>query len=263
VLFRSGITRENQEYQSMVQWDYKGSAKSGDRFHKGLYERTVVPPGFKKSLEPLRFRMTEEEESQLWWAIAISFLLIYMILVVLYENFLQPLLIMLAIPLALIGVFLGFVIMEFSFDSTAYIGVILLFGIVVSNSIILVDNINRHIGLTGEIVKAIAIGTKERIRPIFMTSATTIFGMLPMVIFKETTANNNVDIWSSLALCTVGGLTTSTVLVLLVIPIFYYYTFKFKAHLLHLKKKNLAPTQNNGNGNGESIPTTSSPEVTQ
>jgi HAE1 family hydrophobic/amphiphilic exporter-1 len=222
---KGGITRENQEYVAAVRWDYLGSAKSADRFHKTIYNNLELPPGFKKSLDERRFRMTEEEESQIYFAITLSLFLIYLILGILYENFFQPLLIMLAIPLALIGVFIAFVVMEYSFDSTAYIGVILLFGIVVNNAILLIDNINQHMSKDNNIVRAIAVGTKERIRPIFMTTATTVLGMLPMILFKNP---YSTDIWSSLALCTVGGLTTSAALILLVLPIFYYFMYKLQ-----------------------------------
>jgi len=226
---KGGITRENQEYKAMIQWDYLGSAKAGDRYHKTLYANLHVPPGFKKSLEERRFQLSAEEEGQLKWAFILSIVLIYLILGMLYENIFQPILIMLAIPLALIGVWLAYLIMDYSFDSTGYIGVILLSGIVVNNAILLIDNINHHLNETNEIVKAIAIGSKERIRPIFMTSMTTILGMLPLVIFRE--AGSQSDIWSSLALCTVGGLTTSAILILLVLPIFYYYLFRFQKYL--------------------------------
>jgi len=224
---KGGITRENQEYKAMVQWDYLGSAKAGDRFHRTLYENLQVPVGFKKSLEERRFEISEEEEGQLKWAIFLSIALIFLVLGMLYESFLQPLLIILSIPLALIGVFIAFVLWDFSFDSTGYIGVILLSGIVVNNAIILIDNINRYVRKTGKIVESIAIGTKERIRPIFMTSMTTVLGMLPMVLFRESTATQS-DIWSSLALCIVGGLTSSAILILLVLPIFYYLLFKLQ-----------------------------------
>jgi HAE1 family hydrophobic/amphiphilic exporter-1 len=222
---KGGITRENQEYVAMVRWDYLGSAKSADRFHKTIYNNLKVPPGFKKSLEERKLRLTEEEQGQLNFAIFLSLFLIYLILGMLYENFFQPLLIMLSIPLALIGVFIAFVVMDYSFDSTAYIGVILLSGIVVNNAILLIDNINRHLSQTKKIVEAIIIGTKERIRPIFMTSATTVLGMLPLIILQ---GPEKKDIWTSLALCTVGGLTTSALLILLVLPIFYYLFYKLQ-----------------------------------
>lgn len=224
---RGGITREDQEYKAMVQWDYLGSAKAGDRFHRALYDRLQVPVGFTKSLEERRFEISAEEQSQLNYAILLSLFLIFLVLGMLYESFLQPFLIILAVPLALIGVWIAYVVWDFSFDSTGYIGVILLFGIVVNNSILLIDNINRHLRQSGKIIEALAIGTKERIRPIFMTTMTTVMGMLPLVIFKDAAASQS-DMWSSLALCIVGGLTSSAILILLVIPIFYYLLFKFQ-----------------------------------
>jgi HAE1 family hydrophobic/amphiphilic exporter-1 len=234
---KGGITREDQEYKAMVQWDYLGSAKTADRFHKTLYNRLEVPPGFKKSLEQFRYYMTEEEEHQLTYAIILSLFLIYLILGMLYENIFQPFLIMLSIPLALIGVFMAFVIAQYSFDSTAYIGIILLSGIVVNNAIILIDNINRHLRQSQKIIESIIVGTKERIRPVFMTSMTTVMGMLPMVIFREGGSASQSDIWSSLALCTVGGLTSSALLILLVLPIFYYLFYNLQKFLLGSKHK--------------------------
>ncbi len=225
---KGGITRENQEYISMVMWDYLGSAKAADRYHKTLFENIKVPPGFSKSLEEQRWRMTEEEESQIWTSIILSLFLIYIILGMLYENIFQPFLIMLSIPLALIGVFIAFNLLDYTWDSTAYIGVILLFGIVVNNAILLIDNINQHVKRSKKIIESIIIGTKERIRPIFMTSATTVLGMLPLIIFKD---DSGSDIWSSLALCTVGGLTTSAVLILFVLPVFYYLFFRLQKFL--------------------------------
>ena len=231
---KGGITRENQEYVAMVMWDYLGSAKAADRYHKALYNGLKVPPGFKKSLEEQRWRMTDEEESQIWQSIVLSLFLIYIILGMLYENIFQPFLIMLAIPLALIGVFIAFNLLDYTWDSTAYIGVILLFGIVVNNAILLIDNINQHVKKSSKIIESIIIGTKERIRPIFMTSATTVLGMLPLIIFKD---DSGSDIWSSLALCTVGGLTTSAFLILFVLPVFYYLFFLLQNFLFKKPEK--------------------------
>ena len=226
---RGGITRENQEYWAMVQWDYLGSAKSGDRFHKTVYNNLQVPVGFSKSLDERRWRLSEEEEGQLMWAMIISAGLILLILGILYESFFQPFLIFLAVPLALIGVFIAFWKLDYSFDSAAYIGVILLMGIVVNNAILLIDNINRHVKETNRIIESIAVATKERIRPILMTTLTTVLGMLPLLLIHKGGAKG--DIWTNLALCTVGGLTTSALLILLVLPIFYYQFYKFQIFL--------------------------------
>lgn len=226
---KGGITREKQEYWAMVQWDYLGSAKAGDRFHKTLYNNLQLPVGFSKSLDDRRFRLSEEEEHQLWWAIWISIGLIYLILGILYEDFFQPFLIMLTIPLSLIGVFLAFWLLDFSFDASGYIGIILMMGIVVNNAILLVDNINHHIGKTSRIIESIVIGTKERIRPIIMTTLTAVLGMLPLVLLRD--AGSKGDIWTNLAVCTIGGLTSSTLLILFVMPICYYLFYKLHTYI--------------------------------
>jgi HAE1 family hydrophobic/amphiphilic exporter-1 len=171
--------------------------------------------------------VTEEEQKQINFAIAVALVIIFMILAALYESFILPFFIMLAVPLSLIGVFVAFVVAKAPFDPTAYIGVILLSGIVVNNAILLVDHINlrRRQGLA--LLEAVVRGTKDRVRPIFMTTATTVFGMLPLLLIGS--GANKRQIWSSLALCTVGGLTTSTLLMLFVIPVLYYHGDKLNA----------------------------------
>ena len=166
------------------------------------------------------------EKGQLKLAAIISLILIFLILSILYESIAQPFIVMLSIPLALIGVFLTFVVADFPFDSTAYIGVILLFGIVVNNAIILVDHTNSYLRKGYSIVEAAEMGARERIRPIAMTSLTTVLGMLPLVIFHR---GGQADIWTTLALCTVGGLTASALLVPVIIPIFYELTYKSRS----------------------------------
>lgn len=139
----------------------------------------------------------------------------------LYESFVTPFFVLLAVPLSLIGVFVAFIAAKAPFDPTAYIGVILLSGIVVNNAILLVDHIGlrRRQGLG--LREAVLRGTRDRVRPIVMTTATTVFGMLPLLLIGSKAAER--QIWSSLALCTVGGLTTSTLLILVVIPVLYYH----------------------------------------
>jgi HAE1 family hydrophobic/amphiphilic exporter-1 len=225
---KGGILRENQEYVAFVRWDYLGSNKAGERVYKAMYKNLELPPGFSKSEEENRFMMKKEEQEQLNWAMALSLFLVFLIIAILYESVLQTLLIMISIPLSLIGVYFAFVIADFPFDSTAYVGVILLFGVVVNNAIILVDHINFYVreGLPPR--QAIAQGSFERIRPIFLTSATAVFGALPMVLFRQ---GEQTDIWSALALCTVGGLTASALLVPIVIPVFYDLLLRLHSYL--------------------------------
>ena len=124
-------------------------------------------------------------------------------------------------PLGLIGVFAAFTLAKYPFDPSAYIGIILLIGIVVNNAILLVDHINLKRKQGMEFREAIIVGTRERIRPIFMTTSTTVFGILPMLIIQM--EKGQQQIWSTSGLTTAGGLITSTMFILIVIPIFYYY----------------------------------------
>ncbi len=214
------IDRENQQFQQTVAWEFRGPAKAEERYRKGVFASLHLPAGFTATMERDNF-MTEREQAQIWSAIGISLVLIYMIIAALFESLIQPFIILMTVPLGLIGVFLAFIISGASFNSSAYIGVILLAGIVVNNSILLVDHINRRRkeGLT--VVEAAVEGARDRLRPIIMTTGTTVFGILPMLLIP--TQTGKMRIWSSLALCTAGGLVTSTLLLLIVIPILYVH----------------------------------------
>jgi HAE1 family hydrophobic/amphiphilic exporter-1 len=214
------IDREDQQFQQTVMWEFRGPFKAGERFKKTVFERLELPPGFSATLEDDRF-LTAEEKGQIKFAVIFSLIIIFMILASLYESIIQPFFILLAVPLALIGVFVAFVVADFPFDSSAYIGVILLGGIVVNNSILLVDHINLKRRQGFSLYEAVVQGARERIRPILLTTSTTVLGMLPLVLIQLDEGKR--QIWASLALSAVGGLISSTVFILIAIPIFYYY----------------------------------------
>jgi HAE1 family hydrophobic/amphiphilic exporter-1 len=214
------IDREDQQFQQTVMWEFRGPYKAADRYEEAVYEKLELPAGFSATREDDRF-MTEEEKGQISFAIIFSLVIIFMILASLYESLVQPFFILLAVPLALIGVFIAFVIADFPFDSSAYVGVILLGGIVVNNSILLVDHINYKRKKGHPLLDAVIEGARERVRPIFMTTSTTILGMLPMVLIQVEVGRRKI--WASLALSAVGGLATSALFILVVIPILYFY----------------------------------------
>lgn len=215
------IDREDQRFQQTLMWDFRGPHKAAERYKDAVFDSLTLPPGFSATKDVDMWRMTEEEKGQIKFAILFSLVIIFMILSSLYESFIQPFYILLAVPLALIGVFVAFVIADFPFDSSAYIGVILLGGIVVNNSILLVDHINLKKKKGMGLADSVLAGAKERIRPILMTSSTTILGMLPLVLIQIEVGRR--QIWSSLALSTVGGLFTSTLFILIIIPVLYYH----------------------------------------
>ncbi len=214
------IDRENQQFHQSVMWEFRGPAKAAQRYKETVFSKLNLPPGFSATLRE-QWRITEEERAQLKFAVILSLIIIFIILASFYESIIQPFFILFAVPLALIGVFVAFVISDFAFDSSAYVGVILLGGIAVNNSILLVDHINlkRKQGLA--LMEAVLKGARERVRPIFLTTGTTVLGMLPLVLIQVESGKK--QIWSSLALSTVGGLMSSAIFILFLIPIFYFY----------------------------------------
>jgi HAE1 family hydrophobic/amphiphilic exporter-1 len=219
------IDRENQQFQQTLMWEFRGPSKAAENYKKAVFAGLRLPAGFSATLEET-WRLTEEEKSQLKFAIIFSVFIIFMILAALYESTIQAFYIILAVPLGLIGVFIAFVIADYSFDSSAYIGVILLGGIVVNNAILLVDHINlkRKQGLP--LLEAVLKGSRERVRPIFLTTGTTVLGMFPLLLIQAEVGKRKI--WASLALSTVGGLTSSTIFILIVVPIFYLYGDKMR-----------------------------------
>lgn len=159
----------------------------------------------------------KESMSALIFALILSVILVYMVMAAQFESLIHPFTILLTIPMALIGTILVFFILGKPFNMMAYIGIIMLVGIAVNDSIILVDRINqlREQGIARR--EAIQMAVAQRFRPIIMTSLTTILAMLPMTFgFGE-----SADLRSPMAWAVVGGLITSTILSLVVIPCVY------------------------------------------
>jgi HAE1 family hydrophobic/amphiphilic exporter-1 len=210
------IIRENQQYKRLVQYEYRGPWKMADRLKENIIKTTHLPPGYKVESDTYDF-MSEEETSQIYFILAISLFLIFLVTAGLFESLIHPFLILFTVPLSLSGVFLIFFLTGTNIDRSAYIGVILLGGIVVNDSILLVDHINLLRRKGASIREAVIRGASERMRPILMTTFTTIGGLLPLVFLSK----DSGDIWYSLALATIGGLMASTVLALTVIPAMY------------------------------------------
>lgn len=215
----SRIIRENQQYQRNVSYEFRGPTKLGDRIHEGVMKATLLPPGYR--LEGRQeWTWATEERRQIYGVLAFSVILIFMVTAALFESVRLPLCVLFTVPMALIGVFLTFYLARATFTREAYIGVIMMGGIVVNNSIILVDHINQLRRRTGlGLEAAIVRGTLDRVRPILMTSATTVLGLLPLVLFSESA---DANIWNALGYSLIGGLTSSTFLVLTVTPALYF-----------------------------------------
>jgi len=212
------IRREDQQYERTVAYEFAGPRRLGDQYYDGIIESTELPVGYVIE-EDQGFRWSEEDRQQIYAVLAVSILLIYMVTAALFESVRLPLCVLLTVPMALIGVFLMFFYTGASFTREAYVGVIMMGGIVVNNAILLVDNINRVRRESGDdLHAAILAGTLERVRPILMTTATTVLGLLPLVLFSETADST---IWNALGYALIGGLLSSTVFVLATTPAIY------------------------------------------
>jgi len=212
------IVREDQQYQRYVSYEFRGPTKLGDRTRDAVIAATRLPEGYTIEGQQ-EWDWSSEEQEQLLLVLVVSLVLIYMVTAALFESIRQPLCVLFAVPMALVGVFLMFFYAKASFTREAYIGVIMMGGIVVNNSILLVDHINHLRRVAGvPFTAAIVRGTLERVRPILMTSATTILGLLPLVLWSEYADEN---IWNALAYALIGGLASSTLFVLTVTPALY------------------------------------------
>jgi len=194
------------------------------------YSLSHITPAIKAKLSEVEFpakysaKITGEEEmrqesfSGLGFALFLSILLVYMVMAAQFESLRHPFTILLTIPLAGVGCILAFLLTGQTLNMMAFIGIIMLAGIAVNSSIILVDAINRLKEEGHPLEEAIQMAAQHRVRPIIMTSATTILALLPMCFgFGE-----GASLRSPMALAVIGGLLTSTIMTLIVIPCVYY-----------------------------------------
>jgi len=162
-------------------------------------------------------KRSAEEFSGMWVAVFLAIALIYMLLASQFESFAHPLTILLSVPLAGAGVVLAMFLTGRAFGLTAFIGVLMLVGIVVKNGILLVDYTNtlRRRGMPRE--EALLTAGPTRLRPILMTASAAVLGMLPLAL----ALGKGSEVQAPMATAVIGGLCTSTVLTLFVVPVAY------------------------------------------
>jgi multidrug efflux pump subunit AcrB len=164
------------------------------------------------------FEETQESLDSLFLAFIIAALLIYTILATQFRSFVQPLIVMTAIPLSMIGVSLGFLVSGEAVGLIGLIGVVGLAGIVVNDSLVLVDFINKRREEGAPLEDAIVDAARLRLRPIFLTSVTTIAGLFPLALG----IGGRSELLAPMATAISWGLTFSTVLILVIVPCLYH-----------------------------------------
>jgi len=228
VLSPREITRSNQTRTCYI-YAMVNKSKPFDRIVKDSESalRSInLPVDYKIDITGEELKR-KETMSNLSFALILSVILVFMVLAAEFESVIQPFVILLTMPFAAVGTIITFLLFGKSLNMMAYIGIIMLCGIAVSNAIILIDRINqlRESGL-GKKDSIITAGS-QRIRPILMTSLTTIFALIPLTIG----IGESASLRSPMALAVIGGMVSSTILTLVVIPCVYWVFDSFSAWL--------------------------------
>jgi HAE1 family hydrophobic/amphiphilic exporter-1 len=176
-----------------------------------------LPPGFSVVLGG-EYEEQQKANRQLWIAIALAIVLVYMVMAAQFENLLDPFVVMFSIPVAAVGVLVTLFLTGTTFNIQSYIGMVMLAGIVVNNAIVLVDYTNllrRRDGLG--LLEAVVESGRRRLRPILMTTTTTVLGLIPLALGL----GEGGEVQASMARVVIGGLTASTLITLVLVPVIY------------------------------------------
>lgn len=158
-------------------------------------------------------------------AVILAVVVVYMVLAAQFESFSQPFIIMFSLPFAVIGAILGLLVAGQTANMMSLIGFTMLLGLVTKNAILLIDYANQQRSKGGELKQAVLEACSLRLRPILMTTLSTILGMLPIALG----IGEGAELRQSMGVVLVGGLITSTILTLLVVPVIYLLFEKWKA----------------------------------
>ncbi|MEA1875233.1 MAG: efflux RND transporter permease subunit [Bacteroidota bacterium] len=222
------ITRHNLSRTALITADIEKGA-SLDEIMKPVIQKLKEYP-FPNAYA---YRISGELESRgeafggMKIAMIIALISIFAVLVLQFKSFTQPLIIFTAIPLALIGSIWALFITGNTFSFAALIGLLSLIGIVINNSIILVDYTNRLRNDGKTIIEALKTAGETRFTPIILTTLTTIGGLLPLTLRGGT-------IWAPMGWVIIGGLSVSTILTLIIVPVLYYV---FSSKVKHISQQ--------------------------
>ncbi|HMQ72742.1 MAG TPA: efflux RND transporter permease subunit, partial [Rubrivivax sp.] len=185
---------------------------------QALVEATTLPPGYSFDVGGAT-RDQQEAFAAMVSAMALAVIFIYIVLASQFGSFVQPIAIMASLPLALIGVMLALLLWNSTLNVFSMIGLVMLMGLVTKNAILLVDFANQARRAGAGVEDALLQAGQIRMRPIIMTTAAMIFGMLPLAL----ALNDGGEIQAPMGRAIIGGLLTSTLLTLVVVPVLYSY----------------------------------------
>jgi len=226
------IRRVNQKRAIVLSANLQGASlgRMSEEIKKMLSE-TELPANVTATLSGQSEELQRSFRS-LYLVAALAFFLVYFVMAAQFESLVQPFILMFTVPLGLIGVAWILWLTGYTISVIVIMGFIILAGIVVNNGIILVDYINNMRRKGMPLVDAMVEAGKVRVRPILMTTLTTMLGMIPMAF----SSGEGSEIRSPLAITLIGGLSVSTVLTMIIIPVLYSLTAGKKVDLEELEK---------------------------
>jgi multidrug efflux pump subunit AcrB len=225
------IRRQNLQRREAIYAGVQGrsSGEVNDDVQK-LVKSTQLAPGLSFMVDGAG-KQQAEAFSGLVGAMGLAVIFIYIVLASQFGSFLQPIAIMASLPLALIGVMLALLLTKTTLNVFSMIGLVMLMGLVTKNAILLVDFTNHAIKKGASVSEALLQAGQIRMRPIFMTTAAMVFGMLPMAI----ALNQGGEIQAPMGRAIIGGVITSTMLTLIVVPVMYSYMLEMPDRAGRLK----------------------------
>jgi HAE1 family hydrophobic/amphiphilic exporter-1 len=215
----SEITRIGQQRVAVISANLAfGDVEQAATEVRQLLSKTVLPYGVTVRLVGQSEEM-ERSFNSLVIALSLAVFLVYLVMASQFENLLQPLLILFTVPLAGAGAVLGLWLTGTRVSVIVFIGLIMLAGIVVNNAIVLIDRINQLREEGKDVDDAIVEACATRLRPVLMTTLTTVLGLMPMMF-----GGDGAEIRAPMAITVIFGLSCSTLLTLLFIPVIYRMT---------------------------------------
>lgn len=222
------IVRSNRQYQVTISADYTELADQGS--YAELYTQYVAP-NLKEGVEEQESTMTEmmnEEFGSLFTCLLIAVFLVFVVMAAQFESPRFSIMVMATIPFGMIGSFFLLWVMDIPITMVELIGFLMLIGTVVNNGILYVDTVNQYRDAGMDIHTALIEAGATRLRPIMMTTLTTVLSMLPLAVGY----GDSGELMQGLSVVNIGGLSAATILALLVLPVAYLILDKRKSRKL-------------------------------
>ena len=180
-------------------------------------DQMTIPQGVAVSFGG-QIREQQEAFADLAFLLLLSIFLVYVVMAAQFESFRMPLIIMVSIPFAFTGVLLALFVTGMELNVISMIGSVILVGIVVKNSIVMIDYTNLLVARGYSVYDSVLQSGKSRLRPVLMTTLTTLLAMIPLAVSRA----EGSEIWAPMGVAVIGGLTFSTLITLVLVPVFYF-----------------------------------------